>query len=348
MKADKGRYAGVLATDDPLYERLSRHLAAARGDRGHRDYIFDVQHLDAAGVVYLYRERHTGVRIVAKFYGNKPVGSPGDGCRDLHQTFLRREFGSIRKLRSLGFAAPPIRVVRPLGIVPEVNYVLLLEHVAGDDLQDGLRSAASKRQFDGNLERKLRLIARFLAQLHSRARCSQGLDLQHAPSFLQKMIATHVGWGFVSAAQQRIADDACARWSSILSSSSDHQVLIHGDATPPHFLFKPNGAEVTVIDLERVWPGDAAKDLGCLAAEVKCAFWQATDNPTASEPYELAIRDEYSRESGDLCTTLAARAAFYEGCYQLRIARNAWIPPERKMQFIKDALARVQSAVGSG
>ena len=343
----KGTYAGVLRADDPLLALLAKHISSTVADSNGRDFSFDVHHLDAAGIVYLYRERRTEIRLVAKFYGNKPVSSAGDKKIDWRGRFLQQELSSICTLHSIGFSEPPIRVVRPLGIAHEINHVLLLEHVPGHDLQSTITAIAAGKGDPTALRREIAAAARFLAQLHSRTRTAKPLDGADALSFLDKMIEAHHGLDLFSDWQRRQACEAAARWSCEIDPSSDRQALIHGDATPPHFIFDPLNGDLTVIDLERVWLGDPAKDLGCLAAELTCTLWSATGDSCASEPFREHLWNEYLRALDSDPGQTTRRAEFYEGCYQMRIARNGWIPMSLKREFIDDGLRRIAGALAS-
>jgi aminoglycoside phosphotransferase (APT) family kinase protein len=98
-------------------------------------------------------------------------------------------------------------------------------------------------------------------------------------------------------------------------------VLIHGDATPTNFLFRSK-QDLAVIDLERMWPGDSAADLGRIVAELKHLFWWYAHYRWASEPYIQHFYHSYDSHLPTATSTLPAvtdRGRSYMGCDPLRI-----------------------------
>ena len=45
-------------------------------------------------------------------------------------------------------------------------------------------------------------------------------------------------------------------------------VMIHGDATPVHFMYNANEQRMEMIDVETLRSGDLAEDLGYLVTEI--------------------------------------------------------------------------------
>ena len=114
-------------------------------------------------------------------------------------------------------------------------------------------------------------------------------------------------------------------------------VLVRGDPTPPHFVFSET--ELAVIDLERLWPGDPAADLGCLVAELKYLFGCNGHDPWASEPYIRHLYASYLEAASADAAALTNRGRFYQGVYELRISRNGWLDAEQRRRLLDHAEA---------
>src|SRR5690606_40897980 len=67
--------------------------------------------------------------------------------------------------------------------------------------------------------------------------------------------------------------------------------------------------DLTVIDLERVWPGDAAADLGCLTAELRYLFRCAGSRDGGR--YIDDLQAAYLAESRQPVGPLLRRSRFY-------------------------------------
>lgn len=330
-------YAGVLSPNDPLYALLANRVLSGLSDLPPDAVSFDVHHLDSAGAVFLYTERRSEIRVVVKFYGNKPLFGSRYGNEGLRRRFMWQEFNGMQRLRSLGFDRAPFQVVRPLAVEEHINYALVQEFATGIDLQTCIEGAIDQNDLE-TLYDRLSLLVQFLAALHNRSQLNDTTDPANALDYLHKIVRTLASQGLLSPDQHHRAERLREMWSTSGSLRSDRLVLVHGDVTPPHFLFCPQSGHLTVIDLERVWPGDRASDLGCLAAELKHAFWARTENRWGSEPLIRHLYAQYLRETGINSAELTERGRFFQGVYQLRIARNSWIPQEQRQRLVEDAL----------
>ncbi len=329
------RPLGILDPEDPLHHFLRRHVLPHPPCRRGPSDLFDVHRLDARGAVFRYTDRATGAAVVGKFYG---VKIPGDapGVAAMRNTFLHREAENMRRLRALGFDRPPVQVVRPLAVEPAINGVLIQEYATGVDLQASI-AAATAVTFDPALSGRLTAVGRFLAMLHERSRTGGSAGAAAPLQYLDKLIAQLTEAGLLDGEGRAELGRLRAAWAEAGALDGGPEVLAHGDATPPHFLF--DAGDLTVIDLERVWPGDAAADLGCLTAELRYLFRCAGSRDGGR--YIDDLQAAYLAESRQPVGPLLRRSRFYEGCYTLRISRNGWIAPQLRRRLIADARCRL-------
>ena len=83
--------------------------------------------------------------------------------------------------------------------------------------------------------------------------------------------------------QREEIKNLAASWWNRDGMFNDHEVIVHGDATPTNFLF--HHQKVTGIDLEKMKWADRCWDLGFIAAELKHHYmWRAGDGKKA-EPF---------------------------------------------------------------
>ena len=331
-----GHYAGVLPVGDPLHGFLAREVLGRVLGLPGPPPVFDVHQLDAGAVTFLYSERRTGARVVGKFYGNKWLYGSRDGHAELRASLMRREFDNLRRARALGLDAPPRRVVRPLAASEALNCLLVQEFAPGRDLlfdiERGIRYGEGDR-----LRGRLTDVAGFLADLHNRSATEEPVSGVEALAYLAKLARELADAGLISAERRARLERLRQGWAASGRLEGAHRVLIHGDATPPHFVFGEAG--LAVIDLERLWPGDRAADLGCLVAELKHLFGRDGRDPWASEPYIRHLYAAYLEAAPEDAAALTERGRFYQGVYELRISRNAWLEPEQRRRLLDDAEA---------
>lgn len=331
------RYMGVLPPEDPLHGFLARDvLQGALGLAGCAP-VFDVYALADSSTVFRYVDRQTGADLVGKFYGNKWLHGRQDGHPELRTTLMWREFHNLEQARGLGLTTPPRRVVRPLAASEARNCVLIEEHVPGIDMDSHIRAAIHSGQ-GAVLTACLTEAVRLLADLHDRSRTGETLEPERMLGFLDRYVGQLFYWKVISGAQRERFERLRARWAGSGLLATGRQVLVHGDATPVNFIHDREQG-VTAIDLERLWLGDPAEDLGCLVAELKhLFFWYARD-PWGSEPYIQHVYGAYrgyARESEDF-GLLTTRGRFRMGCVLLRIARSSWLDLEYRRRLIEKA-----------
>src|SRR5690242_18849273 len=105
-----GRYVGHLAGHDPLHDALCRIIRDGMGVSEPQP-AFRVYRLSGTNKVYRYEEKHTGTKIICKFYG--PNFWPA--CE---------EYDRLVTLRRYNLVGSPHHVIRPLGLSRDLNGML--------------------------------------------------------------------------------------------------------------------------------------------------------------------------------------------------------------------------------
>lgn len=325
-----GRYLGHLDRHDPLHGYLRDHIVPQLGV-GSSHVEFRVFQSACSRNVYLYEERHSGARLVAKFYPPKSFSGP-------HLKTGEVEFNNLVHLRGLGFATPPHYVVKPLGFNPGIGNVLLMEFLEGDSLGTVITQAMHMGQRE-RLYRKLTALAHFLAVMHNRTAGDWGVNFDHSHAYMGRLIGSLTskrGMGNDHSGELYHLREA---WRGQSCMWEDRGVLVHGDATPSNFLFG-RGRTVLAIDLERMQWADRVFDLGRLCGELVHFFYQGKGDPGAAEPFIGHFLWEYSCHFPDRMAAFKAitrRNPFYMGITLLRIARNSWIDRDYRWRLVQQA-----------
>ena len=102
-------YLGHLSQSDPLFGYLSADILPQLGIKGTTS-DFRVFKIWASNQVYLYEDRFSQARIIAKFFGGI-----SDRSAEAAHGRMEREFNNLSHLRSLGFVGYPHYIARPLG-----------------------------------------------------------------------------------------------------------------------------------------------------------------------------------------------------------------------------------------
>jgi len=335
-------YLGHLATSDPLYAYLSDVILprVAPAER-HPDPDWRVFRVSATSAVYLYEDKRTAARVVGKFYA-RTRGLNGSGAP---QSAIH-EFQALEHLRGIGFDQAPDYVVRPLGVRQELGDLLVVEHLAGEQL-DAVIEAAARQGQDDRLYRKLSDLARFFARLHNRTAGGSGVDFARTLAYFERVVTYLTGKGGVSRRRiERLRGLARAHAERPVLWQ-DWQVLVHGDATPSNFLFGRDRL-VMAIDLERMHRDDRVYDVGRLCGELKHCFLRATGDPARSEPFIGHFLWEYAGyfpDRGRAFAAVTARLPFHLGLTLLRIARNSWIDDDYRAQLVREATTILEGAL---
>jgi serine/threonine protein kinase len=330
-----GKNLGQLHEDDPLHRYLCEEILPQLGVLAPQGQ-FSVASSESSKNVYLYRESHSGVRIVGKYYPNRNHGGPNKG---------EMEFRNLLHLRSLGFDKLPHYIVRPLGFNPAIGNVLLMEYLEGEPLGTIIDNGVHQRKHN-RLYRKLSALAAFLANLHNRTAVDRPIEFGEMRRYMQSLLITLRLKRGLPVDDGEELSNLLAHWQSRDFMWQDRQVLVHGDVTPANILFG-HGPDVLAIDLERMQWADRVFDLGRLCGELVHSFYIGTSNPENAEPFIGHFLWEYSRHFTDRNAAFGAvtrRLPFYMGMTLLRIARNWWISPEYRPQLIERAKRMLRSA----
>ena len=328
---------GRLSPTDPLYPFLTDVVLRRVLGLAIATPVFDARPLHPRHLVR-YTERRSGVDLVGKFFSQKlPVDPPTPGP-SYFRALVAHEFANLCRVRALGFDHGPYRVVRPLAVNELLDYVLVEEFAAGPTLDHVIRAALAHHDHAG-LYARLTDLAGFLAQLHRRSATGRCADGQVGLSYLGKLLGQLAANGVISRQQQVRLDELRSQWAAGALLHTAPEVLNHGDATPVNFVFGGAG-EVVALDLERVRAGDGLTDVGCVAAELKHAFFLTTGDPVAGEPF---IQHLYACYAAQLAVSpaefgvLTARGRFWMGVFELRIARNAWLDVPYRHRLVAEA-----------
>jgi hypothetical protein len=335
--------AGTLSDNDPFYHFLADEVMGNVLGYCPERPIFDVFCLDNSATVFRYAERKTFVNLVGKFYGRKWLHGRQTGEEELRAEYMQREFDNLQKLRALGLDSYPHCVVRPLSVSQAHNCVLVEEFVFGTSFDCYVTAALQSGNGD-ELYRKLTDLAWFFAHLHARSQSEVSVDQIRGLDYFGKMINDLSYWNIISVEQQQQFLKLQDRWRATGLLNTGKNVLTHGDAVFPNFLCSGEHG-ITSIDLERLWPGDAAMDLGCVVAELKHLFFIYSHNIWASEPYIQHFYESYFNclpKPADDFSTLTSRGRFYMGCYELRMSRNAWLDLDYRHMLINEAESCLQ------
>ncbi len=328
----KGRYLGHLCRSDPLYGYIQDHISPQLGFNS-PNARYRVFQFTCSRSVYLYEERHSNIRIVAKFHEKHLQGSP---LRP--QKTGEKEYRDLLYIRSLGFASAPHYVVKPLGYNPNIGNALLVEYLEGDQLCSVINNAIYQGN-SGRLYQKLAGLAHFLATLHNRTAADWQVNHQETHDYAGKLIHSLVTKWAMGPADSGELYFLRDQWRAKSCMWEDRAVLVHGDATPSNFLFG-RGRHTMAIDFERMKWADRVFDLGRLCGELKHFFFQATGDAHAAEPFIGHFLWEYCCHFPDRMRafkSITQRTPFHMGITLLRIARNSWIDPEYRWRLIREA-----------
>jgi hypothetical protein len=320
-------HAGVLSRHDPLHALL-RCVAGDQGD-------FQVFRIGHDGAVYLYVA--DGARVIGKFYGRKCASDSAER-EELRSTLLQREFDNLVLLRNGGFTDGRLRVPRPLAKAEAIDWVLLEEFADGRNLHDALRDNVA---FGGDvLDRSLTNIAGALARLHRLPPADGILPRKNTARYFEKVLTQLRDAGVIADDDRRRLAVIGTRWNESGALGGFTPVMIHGDATPEHFLYDQDSGTTYLIDLESLRLGDPAEDIGYLAGEIKHLFWTYTRDRWASEWATGHLYRAYTEAmqfSGTEAEHLTERGRYFMGCAELRIARNSYLRWEHRLELRGEA-----------
>jgi hypothetical protein len=304
---------------------------------GRPDTRWQAEPLDDRGVVVRYTAGERSA--VAKFFGRKRGLDGTPFTPERARWWMQLEYATLIKLERAGLTAGAARIVRPLGCAPELEALLLTEHIRGEAW-----GARMQRQFlagdRAGLGAAVEQIALLLARLHGATQAAAALDPGPNLEYWRGVLDQLAERGAITAGQGAALRDLLAGWQGSGELGGDGQCRIHGDATPANLLFTPGG--LVAIDLERSRCDDPAIDLGCVAAELKHWLLRWSGDRHAAEGLIGRLYHCYAGQRGlDAAEfgRLTRRGQFYLGGYLLRISRNAWLDLGYRRHLIDEALA---------
>lgn len=311
-----------LPAHHPLSQVLQPYLGA--------DQVKEValKHLRASRPVFRFSLPGAETGLVGKFFVDHCPASPQDRS-------LMQEYQNYRAAPALGLTEGAIP--RLLGRHPGLRLGLLLEAVPGPDLDHYLAEAALGRGMETCLG-KLAKLARLLAFFHTRPQPRQAVSPQPALAYFLKLQGQLQAQGLLSPEDMRFLAQEGRAWQERLASYADHQVLLHGDATPTNFLF-PDGV-VVAVDLERLWAGDRLFDLSWVAGELRHAWgWRARPFSESEGAIQAFLGEYLQAFPGDaaLAKRICALNPFYMALAELRIARNSYLSWEYRRALVEEA-----------
>ncbi len=325
------KYLGHLSTSDPLFTYLCTEILPRLSIKSTKA-DFRVFKNWASNQVYLYEDRFSQARIIGKFFG-------GDsGPAEKSHRRMEREFNNLHRVRSLGFAAYPHYIPRPLGFNGDLNFLVAEEYCYGKPLSEFLLKAIYGRDRE-TLFQKLTALAYFLATLHNRTAMRDRVDFNADCAYFDRVVEQLQTWRHIGQGEAHELWALKDRWRERGFMCEDNQVLVHGDVTPPNILFG-DGLWVIGIDLERMKMADRVFDMGRVAAEIKHFFMQNTGNKWLAEPFIGHLLWEYAchfPKRDAAFASITRRVPFHMGVSLLRIARNSWISDRYRRQLIEEA-----------
>jgi hypothetical protein len=280
--------------------------------------------------VYLLKDSLSRARIVSKAFQYGPVSLETAWNR------AEKEYDNLKLSREkFGMNEGDLRIVAPLGKKKELSALLLIEYGTGNTLDYYIKKAVRKQETN-KLFLKLRYLSRFLVKLHRNSESERHPSADIPRKYLKKVLFS---------LNPRLLDDKevsnikeiAAPWWAGEEIFKDHEVMVHGDATPTNFLFCHE--KVTGIDLEKMKWADRCWDLGFLAAELKHSFLIENKSTWDSEPYIRHLLLEYAAGFRDLdmFKDMTRRLPLYMALGLLRIARNEWLGEKHRHKLVDEA-----------
>ena len=176
--------------------------------------------------VFLFQERSRHIAVVGKSFQHDSI--------PLEEAWghAEREYSSLKLLRDeFGMNNDSYTVVAPLGKNKQLSALLVMEKAPGRLLDDYISSAIYERRHDILFDRLGRL-ARFFSKLHSNSQSNRAASTDAASRYLEKMLDS-LTRGPLGDFQRDAIEYYASPWWDRLSTLTDREVIVHGDATPP-------------------------------------------------------------------------------------------------------------------
>ncbi len=308
---------------DPLIE----HLSTILWNQEITPNIWQAARLSSNA--YIFREKTTGWKIVAKFFATK---TGEDAFRHSGHEYQCTQqawdcLGPDQELRS----------VQPLGVW---GGVLFVEFIDGLTLEDKI---VIRRSQPGELYQSLENVGKLLSKLHTfRIQKKSSPDFGPTADYTYKLIDNLAKHGVLQnhPAVQCGLGKLIEKWAKGQLMWDFPLALNHGDATTTNFIFPADGG-AAAIDWERSEFADPAADLGRLMAEVTHCVNKYGGNFSEGDFFANELAAAYCKE-GNLSRNLdnlVHRARFYQAASTLRMARNGWLSRKDRLALVLQAFA---------
>lgn len=281
--------------------------------------------------VYLYQDEISRTEVVGKYYNNGSINP------DVAWHKVEHEYSNLVFLRDqLGMRDNNYNVVAPLGRNKVLSALLVLKKAPGRPLDHYISRAIYEKDTQA-LFYKLSDLSRLFFRLHRNSDSGRNVSLNLPQWYLSTMLGALKAKSPGLYNQEAEIKGLAVNWWSRVEMVRDHEVVVHGDATPTNFFFHHN--EVTAIDLEKMKFADRCWDLGFIAAELKHHFMWRTGDGQRAEPFIGHFLWEYGMASGNTAIfyDIIRRLPLYMALGLLRIARNDWIDEKYRNKLIGEA-----------
>jgi hypothetical protein len=290
----------------------------------------EIRQLSVKKPVYLFYERRNKLKVIGKFFGSESV--------PLEEAWRWAEKGysNLNQARErFGMNKGTYRVVAPLGLNRELCALLVTELAPGKVLDHYIARAIYRGESAGLFE-KLTCLARFFVKLHRNSETHQRVAPDLPRDYLGKLLDS-LQQGPLTGSERYALEKHVGKWWENGDIFSDHEVVVHGDATPTNFFLHRH--EVVGIDLDKMKYADCCWDLGFMAAELKHHFLWRTGDSWAAEPFIGHFLWDYAATySGEqFFRAITRKLPLYMTLGLLRIARNTWLDEPYRIRLIKEA-----------
>jgi hypothetical protein len=280
--------------------------------------------------VYLFRERRKRLKVIGKFFCSESI-SPDEAWQ-----WAEKGYFNLKQARErFGMNKGTYRVVAPLGLNRDLCALLVTELAPGKILDHYIAMAFYEGE-STRLFEKLTHLARFFVKLHRNSASARRVSPELARDYLGKLLDSLQKGPLISSERNGLENYA-ARWWDCPDRFNDHEVTVHGDATPTNFFFYRQN--VIGIDFDKMKQADRCWDLGFMAAELKHHFMWRTGDGWAAEPFIGHFLWAYASQLGgeQFFYTITQKTPLYMSLGLLRIARNTWLDEPYRKRLIKEA-----------
>ncbi|MDR3623886.1 MAG: phosphotransferase [Chlamydiales bacterium] len=269
--------------------------------------------------VYLYKEINTHKKFVGKFFTER-----GNSSKAASKAY--HEFQNLTYLQNCHLNCHPHSVIKPIAYNPDLNCLLIIEYADGVSLCKIIRRALSSGKMDFLFE-TLSLLAYFMATLHNQTAIDTPVDFNRDCTYFHQLVNQLKSTKNLSHFEVGLLTNLCENWKRKEYMWQDRQVLVHGDATPPNFIFSKEN-NILAIDFERMKRADRIFDLGRIVGELQHYFMHHGKHRHDAEPFIGHFLWEYCKHfpnQTDAFHSITKRIPFQIAITLMRIARNTWI-----------------------